>query len=161
MMPFDYLSKTLINTFNTISSDIIFMKDFSKKYLSKGEIHQLLTESFCNYNFTGRYNTYEECEDELFFLLNKDFTLIASNFLETLRKNRYILKYLLSTGKIVGGLNDYNQDLWLMDERTPLIGKNNTGNYIFRLDLYNDDTVHAYLDLIFVNILLPYIDINR
>ena len=161
IMPFDYLSKTLINTFNTISSDIIFMKDFSKKYLSKGEIHQLLTESFCNYNFTGRYNTYEECEDELFFLLNKDFTLIASNFLESLRKNRYILKYLLSTGKIVGGLNDYNQDLWLMDERTPLIGKNNTGNYIFRLDLYNDDTVHAYLDLIFVNILLPYIDINR
>ena len=161
MMPFDYLSKTLINTFSTISSDIIFIKDFSKKYLSKGEINDLLTQSFCKYNFTGRYDTYDECEKELFFLLNKDFTLIASNFLESLRKNKYILKYLLSTGKIVGSLNDYNQDLWLKDERIPLIGKNNTENYIFRLDLYNDDTVHAYLDLIFVNILLPYIDINR
>ena len=42
-----------------------------------------------------------------------------------------------------------------------MIGKNNTGGYIFRLDLYNDDTVHGYLDLIFVNIILPYMDINR
>ena len=78
-----------------------------------------------------------------------------------MRKDKYILKYLLSTGKIVGGLNDYDQDIWLKDERIPLIGKSNEGNYLFRLDLYNDDTVHAYLDLIFVNILLPYIDINR
>ena len=27
--------------------------------------------------------------------------------------------------------------------------------------MYNDETVHGYLDLIFVNILLPYLDINR
>jgi hypothetical protein len=83
------------------------------------------------------------------------------NFLEGLRKDKYVLRYLLSTGKIIGGLNDYNQDLWLKDKRTPVIGKNNTGGYIFRLDLYNDDTVHGYLDLIFVNIILPYMDINR
>ena len=161
MKPFDYLSKALINSFNTISSDNIFMKDFHKKYLSEGEIREYLTKSFCYYNFTRRYSNYEECKSELFFLLNKDFVLIASNFLESLRKSIHIIKYLLSTGKIVGELNDYNQDIWLKDKRVPLIGKNNEGNYIFRLDLYNNDTVHAYLDLIFVNILLPYIDIHR
>jgi hypothetical protein len=160
-MPFDYLSKTLINTFESASGDIILMKDFTKKYLSKGEVNTFLTQNFCEYNFTGRFTSYEECKEELYFLLNKDFTIIAYNFLEALRKDKYILKYLLSTGKIVGGLNDYDQDIWLKDERIPLIGKSNEGNYLFRLDLYNDDTVHAYLDLIFVNILLPYIDINR
>ena len=160
-MPFDYLSETLINTFESASGDIILMKDFTKKYLSKGEVNTFLTQNFCEYNFTGRFTSYEECKEELYFLLNKDFTIIAYNFLEALRKDKYILKYLLSTGKIVGGLNDYDQDIWLKDERIPLIGKSNEGNYLFRLDLYNDDTVHAYLDLIFVNILLPYIDINR
>ena len=72
-----------------------------------------------------------------------------------------MVKYIIENNKTLGRLNDYNQDIWLKDERIPRVGRNNSGEYIFRLDLYNDDTVHGYLDLIFVNILLPYIDINR
>ena len=161
MMPFDYLSTTLNKTYETVTSDTIFIKNFNKKYLFEGEVHELLTQSFCYYNYTNRFSSYEECKNELYFLLNYDFTIIAANFLEALRKSKFVVKYLLSTGKIVGGLNDYDQNTWLKDERVPIIGRNNTGNYIFRLDLYNDETVHGYLDLIFVNILLPYIDINR
>ena len=161
MMPFDYLSTTLNKTYETVTSDTIFIKNFNKKYLFEGEVHELLTQSFCYYNYTNRFSSYEECKNELYFLLNYDFTIIAANFLEALRKSKFVVKYLLSTGKIVGGLNDYDQNIWLKDERVPIIGRNNSGNYIFRLDLYNDETVHGYLDLIFVNILLPYIDINR
>ena len=161
MLPFDYLSITYNNSYITISNDITFIRNFNKKYLSNGEINNLLTKNFCSYNYTDRYSTYDECSKELYFLLNYNFSIIAMNFLEGLRKDKYVLRYLLSTGKIIGGLNDYNQDLWLKDERMPVIGKNNTGGYIFRLDLYNDDTVHGYLDLIFVNIILPYMDINR
>ena len=29
------------------------------------------------------------------------------------------------------------------------------------MDIYNNETLHAHLDLVFVNIILPYIDINR
>jgi hypothetical protein len=161
MLPFDYLSITYNNSYITISNDITFIRNFNKKYLSNGEINNLLTKNFCSYNYTDRYSTYDECSKELYFLLDYNFSIIAMNFLEGLRKDKYVLRYLLSTGKIIGGLNDYNQDLWLKDKRTPVIGKNNTGGYIFRLDLYNDDTVHGYLDLIFVNIILPYMDINR
>ena len=161
MMPFDYLSTTLIKSYETVKEDTYFIKNFNKKYLSSAEVNEHLTQNFCNYNYTDRYTTYEQCSTELSFLLNYDFTIIASNFMETLRKSIYVVKYLLSTGKIVCGLNDYDQDKWLQNETTPRVGGNNPGNYIFRLDLYNDDTVHGYLDLIFVNILLPYIDINR
>ena len=161
MMPFVYLNTTLYQSYSTITNDTAFIRNYNKKYLSKGEINELLTKNFCEYNYTDRYANLKQCQEELSFLLNYDFTIIANNFLETLRKAKFVMRYLLSTGKIVGGLNDYNQDLWLQDERIPQIGKNNTGNYRFRLDLYNDKTVHSYLDLIFVNILLPYIDINR
>ena len=35
------------------------------------------------------------------------------------------------------------------------------GDNIFRLGLYNNDIIHAHLDLLFVNIILPHIDIYR
>ena len=160
-MPFDYLSTTLLKSYETVANDTIFIKNFNKKYLSKGPVHDHLTQNFCAYNYTDRFTTYESCKSELWFLINYDFTIISSNFLEALRKSRYVVKYFLDNDKIAGGLNDYNQDIWLKDERIPQVGKNNSGKYIFRLDLYNDETVHGYLDLIFVNILLPYLDINR
>ena len=159
--PFDYLTTTLNKSYETISVDTSFIKNFNEKYLSKEEVNDNLTQIFCNYNFTDRFNTYEECKTELWFLLNYDFNIIYINFLEALRKSIYIVKYLIENNKTLGRLNDYNQDIWLKDERIPRVGRNNSGNYIFRLNLYNDDTVHGYLDLIFVNILLPYIDINR
>ena len=49
----------------------------------------------------------------------------------------------------------------MKDETIPKIGENYTGENIFRLDLYNNETLHAHLDLIFVNIILPFIDIIR
>ena len=159
--PFDYLTNTLSKSYETISVDTSFIKNFNEKYLSKGEVNDNLTQIFCNYNFTDRYTTDEECKSELWFLLNYDFNIIYTNFLEALRKSIYMVKYIIENNKTLGRLNDYNQDIWLKDERIPRVGRNNSGEYIFRLDLYNDDTVHGYLDLIFVNILLPYIDINR
>ena len=161
MMPFDYLSTTLLKSYETITDDTIFIKIFNKKYLSSGEINDHIKQNFCSYNYTDRFTTYEECTSELWFLLNYDFTIIASNFLETLRKSKYVVKYYIDNNKTAGRLNDYNQDIWLKDERIPQVGKNNSGEYIFRLDLYNDGTVHGYLDLIFVNIILPYLDISR
>ena len=153
----------LIESFETIPSDIIFINNFNKKYLSNGEINTKLSQNFCYYNFSKRYNTYEQCSSELWFLLNYDFDIIASNFLEALRKNIHVVKYLLDNNLTAGDLNDYDENIWLNDSSIPQIGKNYTSENIkiFRLDLYNDETIHGYLDLIFVNILLPYMDISR
>ena len=163
LKPFDYLSKTIIESFETIPSDIIFINNFNKKYLSNGEINTKLSQNFCYYNFSKRYNTYEQCSSELWFLLNYDFDIIASNFLEALRKNIHVVKYLLDNNLTAGDLNDYDENIWINDSSIPQVGKNYTSENIkiFRLDLYNDETIHGYLDLIFVNILLPYMDISR
>ena len=49
----------------------------------------------------------------------------------------------------------------MKDPSIPKVGDNDTSENIFRLDLYNNETTHAHLDLIFVNIILPYINIHR
>ena len=77
-----------------------------------------------------RFSTYEECISELWFLLNCDITNIASNFLKTLRKSKYDIKYYIDNNKMVVGLNDYNQDIWLKNKIIHQIGKNNSGIYI-------------------------------
>ena len=162
MLPFDYLEKTEKDSYETLSDDVEFINDFLKTYLSDNkEVQDMLNQSFCNYNFTDKFSSYEDCKQTLGQILNYDFSIVAANFIEELRINKFLLKYLLSTGTIKGNLNDYNQTKWLNDPTIPKKDEDYTGPNIFRLDIYNNETLHAHLDLIFVNIILPYIDINR
>ena len=162
MLPFDYLEQTEKESYETLSDDVEFINKFIQEYLSDDhEVHAMLEKNYCSYNFTDKFHSLEECQKTIGEILNYDFSLIASYFIEELRINKFLVKYLLSTGTIRGGLNDYDQDLWLKDPTIPKIWENYTGEYTFRLDLYNNDTTHAHLDLVFVNIILPYIEINR
>ena len=161
-LPFDYLDQAEKYSYETLTENAEYINKFNEKYLKEyKEIQELLNQNFCSYNFTDKFNSFEECEKKVGQILKYDFNLLSTNFIEQLRKNKFLLKYLLSTGTIRGSLNDYNQNIWLNDPTIPKKGGNYSGNNIFRLNLYNNDTIHAYLDLIFVNIILPYIDINR
>ena len=162
MLPFDYLEYIEKDSYENLSDDIEFINEFLKTYLSDDkEVHNMLNQSFCNYNFTDKFSSYEDCKQKLGQIFNYDFSIIAANFIEELRINKFLLKYLLSTGIIKGSLKDYNQTKWLNDPEIPKKDENYRGENVFRLDIYNNETLHAHLDLIFVNIILPYIDINR
>ena len=120
-----------------------------------------MRKSFCSYNFTDKFISLKICQNRLGQLANNDFSIVAANFIEEIRINKFLVKYLLSTGNVRGNLNDYDQNIWLKDSTIPKKGDNKIGDNIFRLDLFNNETIHAHLDLIFVNIILPYIDLNR
>ena len=161
MLPFDYLDQKEKDSYKTLANDVQFMENFIQEYLSdKEEILDILNKSFCSFNFTDKFISYEDCENKIGLITNYDFIIIASNFLEELRTNKFLVKYLLSTGTIRGGLNDYDQNIWLKDPTIPKIWENVTSDNLFRLDLYNNETIHAHLDLVFVNIILPYINIH-
>ena len=92
---------------------------------------------------------------------NYDFGFIASNFIEQLRVSKFFFKYILSIEIVRGHLNDCDENIYLKDDTIPKIWQNYTGEYFFRLDVYNNETIHAHLDLFFVNIIIPYTEINR
>ena len=162
MYPFDYLKKIEEDAYETLSEDTKFINEFIKNFLSDDEeVQNNLKKSFCLYNETYKFNSTKECENKYGQILKYDFSIMATHFIEEIRINRYLVKYLLSLGILRGSLNDYDEDIWLKDETIPKVGENYTGENIFRLDLYNNETIHAHLDLIFVNIILPYIEINR
>jgi hypothetical protein len=162
MKPFNYLITTEKESYETLSEDIFYMKEFIKKYLSKEkEINKWLNMNYCSYNYTDKFISSEDCKNIFGAILKFDFSYIITYFMEELRINIFLVKYLLSTQTIRGNLNDYDQNIWLNDKTIPKIGEEYNGDTIFRLDLFNNDTIHAYLDLFFVNIILPHIDIYK
>jgi hypothetical protein len=162
MYPFDYLKKIEEDSYETLSEDTKFINEFIKEFLPNDEeVQNNLKKSYCLYNETYKFNSTQECENKFGQILKYDFSIMASYFIEELRINRNLVKYLISQGILRGSLNYYDEDIWLKDETIPKVGENYTGENIFRLDLYNNETIHAHLDLIFVNIILPYIEINR
>ena len=162
MLPFDYLDTNEKSSYDILSEDAEFINQFNQKFLSGNqEVKELLNQSFCSYNYTDKFISFDDCQTTIGQILKYDFSIVAANFIEELRINKFFVRYLLSTGIIKGSLNDYDQNIWLNDPTIPKKGENDSRENIFRLDLYNNETIHAHLDLIFVNIILPYIDINR
>ena len=162
MYPFDYLRKIEEDSYETLTEDTKLINEFIINFLSNDEkVQNHLKKSYCLYNETFKFNSTKECQDKFGQILKYDFSIIATHFIEEIRINRYIVKYLLNLGILRGSLNDYDEEIWLKDETIPKVGENYTGENIFRLDLYNNETIHAHLDLIFVNIILPHIEINR
>ena len=162
MLPFDYLDKAEKGSFETLTDDVQFINDFLNKYLlNDEEVQSNLKKQYCSYNATDKFKSFEECQERFGHILNYDFSIIASNFIDELRVNKFLVKYLISSGVLLGSLNDYDEEKFLKIDSIPRVGENYTGNYTFRLDLYNDERIHAHLDLVFVNIILPYIEINR
>jgi hypothetical protein len=161
MLPFDYLDKTEKASYDVLSDNIQFINDFLKNnLLNDEEVQSNLKKKYCSYNATDKFKSYEECQEKFGHILNYDFSIIASNFIEELRANKFLVKYLISSGVLIGSLNDYDEEKFLKNESMPKVGENYTGKFIFRLDLYNDEKIHSHLDLVFVNIILPYIEIN-
>ena len=162
MQSFDYLDKKEKESYEKLFEDFQFINDFIQKFLLYDEeIQKNLKKDYCLYNITDKFSSFEECQKKLGIILNYDFSLIASNFIEQLRVSKFFFKYILSIEIVRGHLNDCDENIYLKDDTIPKIWQNYTGEYFFRLDVYNNETIHAHLDLFFVNIIIPYIEINR
>jgi hypothetical protein len=162
MKTFDFLTAIEKESYESLSEEIFYIRDFIKKFFSKEkELIKRLNMSYCSYNYTDKFISIEDCKNKFGTILKFDFIYIITSFIEEIRINKFLVKYLLSTRTVRGNLSDNNQNIWLNDNTIPKKGYENNGNNIFRLDLFNNDTIHAYLDLVFVNIILPYIDIYR
>ena len=93
-------------------------------------------------------------------ILNYDFTIVFTNFIQNIRNVKNIVIYKHETEYIYGDLIEYDIDLWnTWDNKT--YPKEGNKKSMFKLNLFNNDTLHSEMNLMFINILLPYIDENR
>ena len=157
--PEDYLDKKEKEEYPKISEKILYIKLFEKK-ISKNISNISKEKGLCNYYINDLFDSYVICEETIGLITKYDFNVLTKYFLEEITIKRNIIKYKLTHEKILGNLTQYNYTEYINNKEIPRKGELNYSN-IFRLDLFNDGTLHKELNIIFFSIILPYIQKNK
>jgi hypothetical protein len=156
------LEESVYKTYDTIATDIDYIENYIAEYVPMNdEMSEFFNKDLCSFYITDIFNSHEECLKKYENSLKYTFIIFGTYFLQEIRIAKNIVKYLLSTGKILGSLKIFIPPSYMGIPNMPLIGIPNPGNYRFRFDLFNEEILHNYLNTIFINIVLPYLDTYR
>ena len=157
---FDFIKQIEVNITDSITSDTKLISTFVLSKLSKNEeISNILNKDICSYYITDYFESSEECHKK-FEDTKYDYVIMATNFIQKINSAKNIAKYFLTTKNVVGNLTGYDKEKWLA-MGNELLEQDGDKTSIFRLDLFNDKEIHSELNLIFINLFLPYIEANR
>ena len=108
---------------------------------SNEELIPKILVNFCSLNITDFFSSIEECNIKFKVFVNYEFFFFSNYFLEEIKIAKNIVRYKLENENIKGNLNKENIKL--------------------RMNLFNNQTIHGNLNLIFINSLLPYLQYIR
>ena len=168
---FDYLNKVEKDKLLFLRQDSKFMSDNIYNLLPKSKIKEynsLLSKTVCMYYINDYFDSWFECEEKVGLIATYKFEDFAYNFLEEIKIGKNVVLFKLQNESILGNLTSYNySDYYSL---VPKIGYSDeayddeTTNFIyqntFRLDLFNNETIHKRLNVIFFSIIMPYIETN-
>ena len=145
-----YLSSTKDFNFLTINNNNF--KDI------KSEINKT---GLRNLSFTDYFKNEEECQKFMGGgkgIISLGFYILLNYFIEEIRMKRNYAKGLMNKGILVGNLSELN-NYYLWDDDNLNLKNNQT--LIFRMNLFNKEDIHQILNIIFINIIYPYINKER
>ena len=153
MSSYEYLIKKEKEVFETITEN---KKNINETLINiintNPEIKKSFYSHYCSFNETKYFSTFDECINKFGNILDLDFYSFIDYFLEQIRIKKNIAKYIIENEIIIGNLTQYNTDNLFY-----LLNNNNNITIIFRLDLFNSDNLHSGINLLFFNIILPFL----
>ena len=155
----EYLNKQEIEEIPTLNEKMNYIK-INEKKIGKNISNISFEKSLCNYYINDLFDSSTVCEETIGLITQYDFNTLAIYFLEEIKIKKHILIYKLNHENILGNLTKYNYTEYINNYLIPRKWENNNNN-IFRLNLFNNDTLHYELNEIFFSIILPYIEENR
>ena len=159
MTSFDYLIKYEKDDLSEIYQYVKYINTYYNSLLSKYEIDT--KKSLCNYYINDYFDSSSDCEETIGLITNYDFDSLAYNFFEEIKINKNVIKYILKKGIILGNLTEYNYSDYINNPLIPRSKDDSDNTNIFRLELFNNNTIHANLNIMFFNIILPFIEVHR
>ena len=160
MNSFDYLNKYEKEVLLEIYEDTIYLDLNSEILLSKNDSYT--NKSLCNYYINDFFDSSVDCEETIGLISQYDFNSLVYNFFEDIKIKKNVIKYKLKNENILGNLTEYNYSEYINNLLIPRNSDTNSeGKALFRLDLFNNDTIHANLNIMFFSIILPYIEEHR
>ena len=157
---FDYIKEIEVNIDDSIRKDTQIISNYIISNMLKYDlVISLINNDFCSYYITDYFESIEECQNA-FFDLKYGFEIMATSFIQKIYQAKNVVKYFLRTKNIVGNLTKYDKKKWISLGNN-FLEQEGDKPAIFRLDLFNEKELHSDLNLLFLNIFLPYLQESR
>ena len=127
------------------------INSLSKKY------NELFQRDLCSFKNEDYFSSDEDCISFMGGIISLGFYNLATFFIEDIRINRNMAKYSMDNGIYIGNLTRVGMESW--ENETLLL--NNTNNTKFRMELFNNYKIHAKMNIMFVNVILPFIEYQK
>ena len=139
---FKYLMNKENDVYETMSDEIKYIEKFIAENIPMDEgMVSLFSRHLCSFYITDYFNSDEECKEKFVNIINYDFSILSSIYLQKLRNAKNIARYKQKT-EYIDNLQLYNLELW-------------------RLSLFNNEVIHSELNLMIINIFYYYLDETR
>jgi hypothetical protein len=155
--PVKYMANFEKQILPSILEDIKYLSNNFEEKFSINESSKM-EENLCSYYINDYFDSSLDCSGSIGLITGYNFFFLSYYFLQEIFVNKNIMIYKLKHENIVGNLTDYNHTKYMNDAKIPKENDNSDNDNIFRLDLFNNYTIHARLNVIFYSIILPYIN---
>ena len=129
--------------------------DLEKAYVidayMNDELIALVSKDLCSYYQTDYFDNKEECINKYSYIINYDYNTFSIDFVQNIRYIKHIAKKIIETENIIGNLTNEKNDI---EE----LLKESDKEYIPRIDLFNNNVLHSDLNIMYINIIIPYFD---
>ena len=156
--PFEYMSFVEKEEIPKISIDYKYLISTSQKWLNQTDF---LKDTLCGFYINDFFDSTVQCEEYIGLITKYNFIYLSNYFLEEIKINKNLVKYKLKYEKVLGNLTEYNPDDYINNNLIPRAEDTPDDRTLFRLDLFNNETLHFNLNIIFFSIILPYIQSKR
>ena len=161
LTPSEYLDKMEKEEFSKFVEKMRYITA-SSNLISNNNILNLTQEkNLCNYYINDYFDSSAQCEEEIGLISKYNFNTLAIYFIEEIKIKKNLVKLKLLNENVLGNLTEYNYTDYINNRMIPKKGDPFNYSNIFRLNLFNNYTIHYQLNLIFFNVILPYIEKNR
>ena len=144
-----------------LENNIEDLDSYNNQFLTNNELQK--EKSLCCYYINDFYDSSAECEEKIGLISTYDFKTFIFSFIEDIKIGKDLVKYKLEYERIVGNLTEYNYLDYINITSLPENSSESESDYeiIFRLDLFNNESLHFDLNIKFFIVILPYIQENR
>jgi hypothetical protein len=110
------------------------------------------------------FNSEEDCLIHMYGIASYGLSIIHTSMTEEIRIHKNIVNMLLNNNLIKGNLTLYGSIYWSDENiKNELQNSNdsNITNIYFRVYLFNNNSLHKDLNLLFINLVYPFLDDER
>ena len=158
----DYIDSKMNQIFRSKFNDNIVFDTYRKKipgFLDK--YNKFHYQSLCSRRNEYYFKSEEECDLHMQGISTYGLSVLQTSITEEIRIFKNEVNQLLINNEIIGNLTLYGSQYWNNGEIVNEINSSKISNIKFRLYLFNNNSYHKDLNILYVNTIYPYMETER